>query len=177
MAPGRSGEDVVMDKLVGKGSHQGSTWFGRFGDVVQQPPVWAGIAGALALAGPKGRRAALRGSVSYAAAALVHMIVKPIVGRRRPPGSGRMRVGPLTSSFPSGHAASDLAFNLAAAQELPVLFIPLSGATLAAHWSLVRSRGHYLSDVLMGGALGIAVAVAAWKLWPPEGTGGQQEAM
>ena len=168
MAAERSGEDVVMDRLVGKGSHHGSTWFGRFGDVVQQPPTWAGIAGALALAGPKGRRAALRGSVCYAAAAFVHVIIKSMVGRSRPPRSGRRRVGPLTSSFPSGHAASDLAFNLAVSQELPVLLIPLSGATLAAHWSLVRSRGHYVSDVLVGGALGIAVAGAAWKLWPPQ---------
>ncbi len=79
-----------------------------------------------------------------------------------------MRPGPVTSSFPSGHAASDLAFNLGAAQEVPLVFFPLSLATLAAHWSIVRSRGHYLGDVLADGALGIAVALAAWSLWRPE---------
>ncbi len=168
----RSGEDVVMEKLVGKGRRRGSTWFGRAGDVFQQPPFWAVLAAALAMAGPRGRRAALRGSVCYSAAALTQILVKPMVGRSRPPGSGRGRIGPVTSSFPSGHAASDLAFNLAVAKELPLLFIPLSGATFAAHWSLVRSRGHYVTDVLAGGALGVAVAAAAWKLWPPGGAAG-----
>lgn len=164
---GRSGEDALMTKLVGKGRQRGTTPFGRVGDVVQQPPVWAGIAAALAMVGPRGRRAALRGTVCYTCAALAQILIKPLVRRGRPPGAGRMRVGPLTSSFPSGHAASDLAFNLAVAQELPLLFIPLSAATFAAHWSLVRSRGHYVTDVLAGGALGVVVAAVAWKLWPP----------
>ncbi len=173
VTPGQSAEDALMTKLVGKGQRRGSTWFGRAGDVVQQPPVWAGIAGALALAGPRGRRAALRGSVCYAGAALAQILIKPLVGRRRPPRSEKMGIGPVTSSFPSGHAASDLAFNLAAAQELPLLFFPLSAATVAAHWSLVRSRGHYVTDVLAGGTLGVLVAAVAWKLWPPGGEAGE----
>ena len=168
-----------MAKLVGKGSSQGSTWFGRTGDLVQQPPVWVGLAGVLALSGPRGRRAALRAGVCYAAASFAQILIKPVVRRSRPPRAGRFRLGPATSSFPSGHAASDLAFALGAAQEIPVLMIPFSGATMAAHWSLVRSRGHYASDVLAGGALGIAVALAAWKLWPPgdreEGEEGEEE--
>ncbi len=36
-----------MRGLVGKGSRQGSTWFGKAGDLVQQPPLWAGVAGVL----------------------------------------------------------------------------------------------------------------------------------
>lgn len=164
----RSREDALVAKLVGRGSRRGRTWFGRVGDVVQQPPLWAGVAAALALGGSRGRKAALRASLCYGAAALAHILIKPFIGRRRPPGSGSMRIGPLTSSFPSGHAASDLAFTLAASQELPLVFIPLSGATLAAQWSLVRSRGHYPSDVVAGGALGVAVALVAWRLWPPE---------
>ncbi len=162
-------EDRLMTRFVGKGSRHGSSWFGKAGDVAQQPPVWAGVAMVLALGGPRGRRAALRGSICYGAAALAQIAIKPIAGRSRPKGSGWLRIGPVTSSFPSGHAATDLAFNLGAAQELPLLFIPLSAATLAAHWSIVRSRGHYLTDVLGGGALGIVVAMAAWWLWPPGG--------
>ncbi len=175
MARRRSAEDVLMRKLVGKGSRRGGTWFGRVGDLVTKPPVWAGVAATLATGGPRGRRAALRGSVCYAAAGLVHVLVKAIVGRSHPPGAGRRRIGPLTSSFPSGHAASDLGFALAASQELPLAFIPLSAATLAGHWSLVRKREHYLSDVLAGGALGMAVAAAAWKLWPPGGAAAQDD--
>jgi len=35
------------------------------------------------------------------------------------------------------------------------------------HWSLIRKRAHHPTDVIAGGALGIAVALAVWKLWPP----------
>ena len=156
-----------MTTVIGEGSRRGETWFGRAGDIVQQPPVWAGVAGVLALSGPRGKRAAARGGACYGAASLVHILIKPLVGRRRPPGAGKGGIGPVTSSFPSGHAASDLAFTFGAAQELPLLFVPLSAATLAAHWSLVRSRGHYPTDVFAGGVLGIAVALAAAFLWPP----------
>ena len=83
-------------------------------------------------------------------------------------------MGPVTTSFPSGHAATDLAFSLAASLELPVLFVPLSGATMAAHWSLVRSRGHYPTDVLAGGALAVALTLVLWKLWPPRQNAQQQ---
>ena len=164
----QAAEDVMM-RLMPRRARRGSTWFGRLGDVVQQPPVWVGLAAALALAGGRrGRRAALRGCVHYGVAAVVgNMVVKPLVRRSRPPGSGRGRKGPLTTSFPSGHAATDLAFTLGASIELPVLFFPLSGATLAAHWSLVRSRGHYPTDVLAGGTLAVVLALVMWKLWPP----------
>ena len=163
----RSREDKLASRLVGMGSKKGSTPFGRAGDIIQRPPAWAAIAGVLALTGPRGRRAALRGCVCYLTAAAAHLPLKAAIGRRHPPGSARLQVGPVTSSFPSGHAASDLAFVLGAAQESRVLFFVLSPATVAVHWSLVRKRAHYPSDVLAGGALGIAVAFAAWKLWPP----------
>jgi membrane-associated phospholipid phosphatase len=161
-------ENVVM-RLMPRRARQGSTWFGRVGDVVQQPPVWAGLAAALALTGgPKGRQAALRGSVYYLLAAIAgNLVMKPMVRRSRPPGAAEERMGPLTTSFPSGHAATDLAFTLGASLELPALFVPLSGATMAAHWSLVRSRGHYATDVLAGGTLAVVLALVLWKLWPP----------
>ena len=63
--------------------------------------------------------------------------------------------------------SGDVTFVFGAAQELPVAFVPLSACTLAVHWSLIRKRAHYPTDVLVGGALGIAVALTIWKLWPP----------
>ena len=160
-------EDVLISFLPR--ARRGSSLFGRMGDVVQQPPVWAGLAAVLAAAGgPRGRRAAWRGSACYAATAVVaNVVIKPLVGRKRPPGAGEERTGPVTSSFPSGHAATDLAFTLGASQEIPALFFALAPATMAAHWSLVRSRGHYPSDVLVGGVVGVAVVLLAWKLVPP----------
>lgn len=72
-----------------------------------------------------------------------------------------MRLGPVSASFSLGHAASDLSFTFGVAQEIPLLFIPLSAATVGAHWALVRGREHYPSDVLAGGAPGISVARVA----------------
>ncbi len=170
-------EDAAVVSLLPKGAHRGSSWFGRTGDIVQQPPVWAAVAAALALGGgERGRRAAVRGSVCYGLTAIVgNLILKPLVRRSRPPGAGEGQSGPVTSSFPSGHAATDLAFALAAAQEIPLLFLVLGPATTAAHWSLVRSRGHYPSDVFAGGILAIAVVLVAWRIWPPGPTAGQDD--
>ena len=82
-----STEDFWMTKWVGKGSRHGETWFGKAGDIAQQPPVWAGVALALGMGGATSRPAALRGSVCYAAAALAPIMMKPVVGRNRSVGA------------------------------------------------------------------------------------------
>jgi membrane-associated phospholipid phosphatase len=164
----RSAEDRLVKRLVGKGSRKGATPFSRAGDFMRRPPSWAAAAGVLALFGPRGRRAALRGSVCYLSAAAAHLPLKALVGRRHPPGAALLELGPITSSFPSGHAASDLSFVFGAAQELPAAFVPLACGSLAVHWALIRKRAHYPSDVLVGGVLGIAVALAVKKAWPPK---------
>lgn len=162
-------EDVVMDKMVKEGSRKGVTRFGKAADRLKSPPTWVAIAGVLAMAGPRGRHAAARASAGYVVASLVHLPIKVLVGRKRPPGASRVAaIGPVTSSFPSGHMASELAFSLAAAQELPLLILPLYGATVASEWSLIRSRSHYPSDVVAGGLLAVGVAAVMWKLWPTQ---------
>lgn len=88
MVLGRLSEERVMSKVVGMGSRKGSTPFGRAGDIIQHPPVWTGVAAVLALFGPKGRRAGLRGAACYLVAAAAHLPLKA--------------AGPSTSSFPSG---------------------------------------------------------------------------
>jgi membrane-associated phospholipid phosphatase len=156
-----------MWKLVGTGSRRGSSLPSRAGDVLRQPLVWGGAAAAMALTGPRGRRAALRGTAYAAASGLLQLALKRLVRRPRPRGAGLMALGPVTSSFPSGHTATDLSFTFGAAQEAPALLAPLSLATLGSHWSLIRGREHYPSDVLAGGALATTVAVLASRLWPP----------
>lgn len=140
----------------------------RVARIVEQPPFWGGVATALAVkGGTRGRQAALRGSACYVGAALVaNIIIKPLFRRRRPQGASEGRVGPYTSSFPSGHTASDSAFVFGVAQESPLLAIPLAGAATAAHWSLIRSGKHHVSDVLAGGAIGLGVAYIMGKSWP-----------
>ncbi len=144
------------------------TRLARVGRIAEQPLFWGCVATALTIRhGVRGRQAALRGSAGYIVASFVANIgIKPFVDRRRPQGAGEGRIGPLTSSFPSGHTASDLAFIFGVAQEFPLLVIPLSGATTAAHWSLIRSRKHHVSDVFGGGVIGLVVAYIMWKLWP-----------
>jgi membrane-associated phospholipid phosphatase len=97
---------------------------------------------------------------------VIHLPIKAAVGRSRPRGAAVLGTQRSTSSFPSGHTASDLSFVLGAAQEVPGLMV-LSVATLASHWSLIRSRIHYPSDVLGGGVIAVVVAAGAWKLQPP----------
>jgi membrane-associated phospholipid phosphatase len=145
-----------------------ATALDRVGVVTKQPPFWAAVAAVMAVGGgPTGQRAALRGSIGYATAAVVtNVLMKPFVQRSRPPHAGQGRIGPLTSSFPSGHTATDLAFVFSAAQELPAMFVPLAAGTATAHWSIVRTGSHYVSDVLAGGAVGIAVAWTMRKVWP-----------
>jgi hypothetical protein len=57
-----------------------------------------------------------------------------------------------------------------AAQELPLVLIPLSIGTLGSHRSLLRARMHYPSDIIAGGAIALAVSATAWKLCPPHRT-------
>lgn len=164
-------EERLIGKLVGSGSRKGASRPSRAADVLRQPPVWIAFIAALSLTGPRGRRAALRGMTCSAASSLIHLPLKRAFRRPRPLGGGLRAIGPLTSSFPSGHTASDLGFTFGAAQELPVLAIPLSIGTLGSHWSLLRARKHYPSDIIGGGVIALAVSVAAWKLRPPARAG------
>ncbi|HEV2060783.1 MAG TPA: nitroreductase/quinone reductase family protein [Solirubrobacteraceae bacterium] len=144
--------------------------------MLRQPVTWAVFAGALSLTGPRGRRAVLRGLTCSAIAAAVQFPFKLVFRRPRPLGARLLRTERRTSAFPSGHTASDLSFMFAASQEIPLLIAPLSAATLGSHWSLMRSRIHYPSDIIAGGVVAVAVTGTAWKLWPPSARRGRPPA-
>jgi acid phosphatase family membrane protein YuiD len=111
----------------------------------------------------------LRGSGCYLIAAVIaNIMIKPLVDRRRPQGADQGRITPVTSSFPSGHTASNSAFVVGVAQELPLLTLPLGAVATVAHWSLIHSNKHHLTDVLAGGAIGLSVAQIMGKWWPPD---------
>jgi membrane-associated phospholipid phosphatase len=167
--PGRwRREERLLWKVVGTGSRHGDSSASRAGDVLRQPLAWLGFATAMSLAGARGRRAALRGVVCSATASLIHLPLKRLFGRPRPRGARLHGSVLMTSSFPSGHTASDLGFVFGASQEAPILFAPLSVATIASHWSLMRARKHYPSDIVAGGAIAFVVTAAAWRLRPPQ---------
>src|SRR4051812_1831629 len=112
--------------------------------------LWIGIAGGLAgLGGRRERRAALRGVGSIGVTSLfVNQVVKRLVRRPRPdlrhvPAARRLRVQPLTTSFPSGHAASAAAFAVGASSELPAARLPLALLAMAVGYSRTYVGVHY----------------------------------
>ena len=135
--------------------------------------LWTTIACALAAgAGRRGQRAALRGVGSIALTSLlVNQGVKRIVRRPRPalrdvPVVRRVPVAPLTTSFPSGHAASAAAFATGVAAELAPAAVPLGVLAAAVGGSRTYVGVHYPLDVLVGGAVGVGVARVTCRLWP-----------
>jgi len=147
------------------------------GKVVRQPPFWVAAAGLVARFRPHGGRpTAVRALAGYGAAGVVaNLVLKPMFGRERPPGAGNL-IRPPTSSFPSGHAACDTAFAVIVGREIPSLTGPMIALTTASHWSLWRTHSHYVSDILAGDAVGVALALAVHRLWPPPPRDAQESA-
>ncbi|WP_044367092.1 bifunctional phosphatase PAP2/diacylglycerol kinase family protein [Streptomyces natalensis] len=135
--------------------------------------LWCGIAaGAAALGGRPGRRAALRGLASLAvASAAVNTLGKRSVRRARPlldavPVVRRLHRQPFTSSFPSGHAASAVAFATGVGFEKPWWGLALAPVAASVAFSRIYTGVHYPGDVLAGAALGAGAAFAVRGLAP-----------
>src|SRR3954454_8686343 len=135
--------------------------------------LWIAIAGCLAAGGGRrGQRAAGRGLGSIGVTSLVvNQGIKRVVRRPRPslrnvPAVRRVRVAPLTTSFPSGHAASAAAFATGVASEFAPAGLPLSALAAAVGASRVYVGVHYPFDVLAGAATGAVIARATGRLWP-----------
>jgi undecaprenyl-diphosphatase len=130
--------------------------------------LWLAIAAGLsAFGGRRGRRAAENGLIAVAIAALVaNGPAKLLVRRPRPFRHSRptlIRI-PRSSSFPSGHSATALAFATGACAELPLLapvLIPLAGGVA---YSRVHTGVHYPSDVVAGAAIGVGSGALARRL-------------
>lgn len=101
----------------------------------------------------------------------VDLVLKPLVGRPRPPAALLSIDG---SSFPSGHAAGAVVFSLVlavvAAGRWPAqrqLWLLLSGAwMLLVGLSALVVKAHWPSDIIAGYALGLAwlgLCLAVWR--------------
>jgi undecaprenyl-diphosphatase len=122
-----------------------------------------------AVGGARGRRAAALGALAIGAASAVsNLAIKPLARRRRPayadadraPVSRRVR-RPASASFPSGHAASAVAFASAVGETAPGTWIPLHVAAALVGYSRVHTGVHYPSDVAAGAVVG---ALCGWSV-------------
>ena len=145
----------------------------RLSSAANHSVLWMVVAGCLAwLGGRFGKRAAARGLGSIAiTSALVSGGVKQVVRRPRPslagvPGARQLARQPLTTSFPSGHAASAAAFAVAAGSELPALAPALGLVAGAVAFSRVYTGVHYPADVVVGAGIGSTVALLSRVPWP-----------
>ncbi|HEX9481279.1 MAG TPA: phosphatase PAP2 family protein [Solirubrobacteraceae bacterium] len=128
--------------------------------------LWLAASAVLALAGGRrGRRAASSGlTAAMASAVVVNVGIKPFLHRGRPdrtaagvPGARRVRM-PASRSFPSGHAATAVAFASGAGRVMPVMSAPLHTAAALVAYSRVHVGVHYPGDALAGAVLGAVVA-------------------
>jgi undecaprenyl-diphosphatase len=124
---------------------------------------WLAATPVLALTGPRGRRALGRGWTAIGLAVVLAKAVEGMVSRTRP---GPAALGdravagdePSSTSFPSTHTSSAVAFAGAVTVTVPRagwLVVPLAGLVA---WSRPAGGRHYPSDVAGGAAVGALAA-------------------
>ncbi|CAM3973512.1 bifunctional phosphatase PAP2/diacylglycerol kinase family protein [Kibdelosporangium persicum] len=134
--------------------------------------LWFGVASVLAVRKGRTRRAALRGVVAIGFASFsANLIGKQLFPRRRPaaellPTYRRLTKRPTSSSFPSGHSASAMAFTTALTMESPALGVAVLPLAAAVAYSRVHTGVHWPTDVAAGAAIGVAAGLATRRWWP-----------
>lgn len=156
------GADPLLPRLSRSANH-GMLWFG------------AAVGIAALGSSARSRRAALRGIASLAvASAAINTVGKGAVRRQRPildhvPVMRQLKRQPVTTSFPSGHAASAAAFATGVALESKGWGAVVAPVAVAVAASRVYTGVHYPGDVLAGAALGIGAAFALRGVVPTRG--------
>ncbi|MFE9763858.1 bifunctional phosphatase PAP2/diacylglycerol kinase family protein [Streptomyces sp. NPDC005808] len=135
--------------------------------------LWFTTAAAIAVVRtPRARAAAARGLASLAlASATINTVGKRTVRRPRPvldpvPLIRQLKRQPITTSFPSGHAASAAAFAAGVALESRGWGAAVAPLATAVVVSRVYTGVHFPSDVLAGAALGVGAAYVVRALVP-----------
>ncbi|GAB1338774.1 bifunctional phosphatase PAP2/diacylglycerol kinase family protein [Streptomyces sp. E-15] len=152
------GAERVLPRLS-RGANHGVLWF-------------ATAAAMAASRTPRARRAAVRGLASLGLASLtINTLGKRSVRRARPvldpvPLVRRLKRQPITTSFPSGHAASAAAFATGVALESPAWGAAVAPVAASVAASRVYTGVHFPSDVLAGAALGAGAAFLVRRLVP-----------
>jgi undecaprenyl-diphosphatase len=117
---------------------------------------------------------ALAATGAAAVAEGVTAVLKLITERARPPLADptiqALVTLPESHSFPSGHAATAFAAATAVGVLHPRLRAPLLALAVMVAVSRVYLGVHFWSDVLVGSLLGVAVGIAAARLFRPDRT-------
>jgi len=132
--------------------------------------IWELVGAAWGLTSDRRADRALRLAVLLGLESLVvNQGIKRLFNRKRPTLDGDPRLPvrrPSTSSFPSGHASSAFFAATLLSEGDPAL-APV-WFTLAALVATSRAyvRVHHASDIVVGAAVGLALAAVARRLWP-----------
>ncbi|UZX05193.1 phosphatase PAP2 family protein [Arthrobacter sp. CDRTa11] len=152
------------------GNHD--TFFRRLSASANHGKLWMGAAAVMAAFPGKPRRAALHGLIAQAVASAVTNIgFKTLLPRARPlpehlPVFRFVHPQPTSSSMPSGHSASAIAFAVGAGLVRPSLGMALAPVAAGVAYSRVHTGAHWPSDVLFGSAIGAGAALITRKWWP-----------
>lgn len=134
--------------------------------------LWFAVAGALASVPGRPRRAAVHGLIALGvASAVTNLGFKTLLPRARPlpehlPIFRFVHPQPTSSSLPSGHSASAVAFSLAVGMVHPVVGAVLAPIAAGVAYSRVHTGAHWPSDVAFGSAIGAGAALLTRRWWP-----------
>jgi diacylglycerol kinase family enzyme/membrane-associated phospholipid phosphatase len=164
--------DARLHSLVGGlPDTPADVWLRRLTTAADHGRLWMAVGTLLALRRGALRRGAVRGLASMAVSSgVVNSALKPVFGRRRPdlgahPVHRLLHEALTTHSFPSGHSSSAGAFVTGVALECPAAGAALAPLALAVGYSRVHVGVHYPGDVVVGLAVGAAVAVGGRHWW------------
>ncbi|WP_346927922.1 phosphatase PAP2 family protein [uncultured Arthrobacter sp.] len=173
-APGRFGRlDRKLVRAVSGlpgGSHD--EFFRELSAAANKGKLWIGIAAIMALFPGRTRRAALHGLLAQAvASAITNLGFKTLLPRARPrpehlPAFRFVHPQPTSSSMPSGHSASAVAFALGVGLVRPAVGAALAPLAAGVAYSRVHTGAHWPSDVFFGSAIGAGAAMVTRKWWP-----------
>lgn len=156
---------------------------GWLSEAADQPPLIAASIGTIAIGLAVKRADLARGGArmlaSHLLATAAKTAIKHQIDRTRPgtaldQGHQRFEVGDTgdheEKSFPSGHTAGAVAVALAASHDIEGAGAPAALATAAVAAAQAPTGHHYLSDVVVGGAVGWAseaIVSAIFDRWEP----------